>query len=387
MKLTVVGWYGTETIGDRAILVGILSRISKVKCIEKITIGALNPFFTERTILEDKRFIKQVTNEHVELAVFNSKSKSEINKFVAESDFIIMGGGPIMAIPDLKMVDYTIKLAKSLGKKTGIIGCGFDPLKTKEFINVGARILENSDVKIFRDGTARKNAIELMQSLNKPFNDYEYKVALDPAIEAALVYRKSKQDNLIINRSEVVINFRELPEIYNEFDKKDNINSELRKFVVDFCGSQADKPVRFVPMHYFRDGNDDRDFINKLNFDLGGIPNLVVQNEVLTLEETFDAFYYSAYCVGMRFHSVVLMTILNGNNYVLDYTNPNNGKIIGFLRDIDGSDLSFYSSRYVNLHTLSEDGISFEYSDRRFSPDYDYIERRLQVIDESVKDV
>ncbi|ENR2167321.1 polysaccharide pyruvyl transferase family protein [Vibrio vulnificus] len=387
MKLVVVGWYGTETIGDRAILVGILSRISNVKNIEKVTIGALNPFFTERTILEDEKFIKQVTNESVDLSVFNSKSKLEIMHAVSESDFVIMGGGPIMAIPDLKMVDYTIKLAKSLGKKTGIIGCGFDPLKTKEFINVGASILENSDIKIFRDETARKNAIELMQYLNKPFNGYEYKVALDPAIEAALVYKNSKQKNLIVDRAEVVINFRDLPEIYNEFDQKAHINSELCKFTVDFCSSQGNKPVRFVPMHYFRDGNDDRDFINKLNFDLGGIPNLIIQNEVLTLEETFDAFYHSAYCVGMRFHSVVLMTILNGNNYVLDYTNPNNGKIIGFLRDIDDSELSFYNSRYVNLHTLSEAGINFKYSDRKFSPDYDYIEKRLKIIDESLKNV
>lgn len=387
MNLVVIGWYGTETIGDRAILVGILSRISKVKNLEKITIGALNPFFTERTILEDKKFINQVTNENVELSVFNSKNKSEIVQAVSESDFVIMGGGPIMAIPDLKMINYTLKLAKSFGKKTGIIGCGFDPLKTKEFINIGASILENSDVKIFRDETARKNAIELMLSLDKSFNIYEYKVALDPAIEAALVYKKGKQKNLIIDRTEVVINFRDLPEIYNEFDRKGSINCELCKFVVDFCGSQAHKPVRFVPMHYFRDGNDDRDFINKLNFELGGIPNLVVQNEVLTLEETFDVFYHSAYCVGMRFHSVVLMTILNGNNYVLDYTNPNNGKIIGFLRDIDDSELSFYNSRYVNLHTLSEAGIKFEYSDRKFSPNYDYIEQRLQVIDESVKNV
>lgn len=38
---------------------------------------------------------------------------------------------------------------------------------------------------------------------------------------------------------------------------------------------------------------------------------------------------------------------MNGNNYILDYTNNKNGKIISFIRDIDNE--NFYKNHYINL--------------------------------------
>ncbi len=44
MRILIIGWYGTETIGDRAILAGLISFFSKVyRCFE-IKIGSLYPF-------------------------------------------------------------------------------------------------------------------------------------------------------------------------------------------------------------------------------------------------------------------------------------------------------------------------------------------------------
>ena len=58
--------------------------------------------------------------------------------------------------------------------------------------------------------------------------------------------------------------------------------------------------------------------------------------------------YYDAYfCVGMRFHSVVLQTVLNGKNYILDYTEPQKGKIYGMLDELNIVDV--YASRYTSL--------------------------------------
>lgn len=51
----------------------------------------------------------------------------------------------------------------------------------------------------------------------------------------------------------------------------------------------------------------------------------------------------------MRYHSVFFQTILNGNNFILDYTDPSTGKIIGFIRDCGG--LDFYSGRMLQLQS------------------------------------
>jgi hypothetical protein len=49
----------------------------------------------------------------------------------------------------------------------------------------------------------------------------------------------------------------------------------------------------------------------------------------------------------MRYHSVVLQILLNGNNYILDYTDINKGKISSFLNLIDIN--GFYKDRYLNM--------------------------------------
>ena len=90
--------------------------------------------------------------------------------------------------------------------------------------------------------------------------------------------------------------------------------------------------------------------------DVNNKENCIVQNEPLSLSETMLSFYRAELNIGMRFHSVVLQTILNGNNIILDYTEPNKGKIYGFLKDID--EINFYKDRYWVLQNMKT--INFE---------------------------
>ena len=59
-----------------------------------------------------------------------------------------------------------------------------------------------------------------------------------------------------------------------------------------------------------------------------------------------------------------MQTILNGNNYIIDYTEPNKGKIYGFIKDVDTE--MFYKNRYINIQK-KEHSIDFEYElDEKF---------------------
>ena len=71
----------------------------------------------------------------------------------------------------------------------------------------------------------------------------------------------------------------------------------------------------------------------------------------------------------MRYHSVVFQTILSGNNYVLDYTEPNKGKIFGFLKEID--EMNFYEKRYISLQDgdIPADFISLNPGKFKFNKD------------------
>lgn len=108
-----------------------------------------------------------------------------------------------------------------------------------------------------------------------------------------------------------------------------------------------DKIPVLIPMHYFSVGNDDRLFLHTLCMSDRRLSDVFVQNHPLSLLETIRKFYEADIAIGMRFHSVVFQTIVNGKNFVLDYTEPGKGKINGFMKDffknID------YQSRYSNL--------------------------------------
>lgn len=60
-----------------------------------------------------------------------------------------------------------------------------------------------------------------------------------------------------------------------------------------------------------------------------------------------NLFANAKVCIGMRFHSVVLQTVLNGKIYIVDYTDPEKGKIIGMLKQINA--VNQYRERYESL--------------------------------------
>ena len=58
-------------------------------------------------------------------------------------------------------------------------------------------------------------------------------------------------------------------------------------------------------------------------------------------------------CIGMRFHAVLMQTILNGNNIILDYTDPKRGKIIELMRQLNIEDT--YRDRYLSVSKTHND--------------------------------
>ena len=73
MKLCVLGWYGSETLGDRAILDGIIYIYSQLFDSLEVDIGSLFPVLTERTIFEDEPFMSRHTN--LKVGLFDSRDK------------------------------------------------------------------------------------------------------------------------------------------------------------------------------------------------------------------------------------------------------------------------------------------------------------------------
>lgn len=344
MNIVVIGWYGTETIGDRAIFTGLLSFFNQSFKSFNVTLGSLYPFYTKRMINEDRELWSKILNKQISVNIFNSKKSKELVSAIKEADLVCMGGGPLMHISELYMIEYAFKKAKKLGKKTALIGCGVGPLFTKQSQKSVINIAQNSDIIILRDKQSKINLINIFKKFNKEINPESLFCSYDPAVECAIKYDSHIND---LNKTNIInVNLREFPENYSKNIGKKIINSKLSQFVYDLAEKYGDNRIILTPMHYFHIGNDDRYFLNEIYLK-ASLDNVFVQDEILTLEQTMMNFKTAKFCIGMRFHSVVLQTILNGNNYVLDYTEPKKGKINGFISDIDTQD--FYKTRYISL--------------------------------------
>ena len=74
MVVSIVGWYGTETCGDRAILDGILSVLGEIEENAIVQLGSLFPFYSKRTLLEEENVLKK-TAPQIRIDIFDIKDK------------------------------------------------------------------------------------------------------------------------------------------------------------------------------------------------------------------------------------------------------------------------------------------------------------------------
>jgi polysaccharide pyruvyl transferase WcaK-like protein len=363
VKITLIGWYGTETIGDRAIFAGLCSLFNEVYGDFEIRLGAIYPFFTERTLMEDHDFLCQCAGkEQLRVSIFDTRNKKELDAAIYSGDVLVMGGGPLMDMPSMFMVEYAFARAKKLRKKTMILGCGVGPLYKKLYERSLIHIIQNADITVFRDGTSLEEYERILGRKSAAT------AAIDPAVFAAVIYRQSRGVNSI-KRDMVIASVREFQKVYKIAPEIniERINTSVVEYVRGLL--QYHKPVHLLPMSYFSAGCDDRIFMNRIR---NGIDHnkITVQNNPLNLIDTMEQFASAGICAGMRFHSVVLQTILNGNNMILDYTDPSTGKTGNFIRQIGAWE--HYRKQYVILQM--PEAMAPDLGKRAYVPDMENIQ-------------
>lgn len=340
MEITVIGWYGTETTGDRAILAGIFNTLSKVYDSFNISLGSLYPFYTHRTVLEDLTFYKKVSNERLyELKIFNSLDPLELKTAIKSCQVLMVGGGPLMDLAEMNMLEYAFLYATRKNKKKVIFGSGWGPLRNENRIRQASLLVKLADYTIFRDSISLEECKKYIK-----VDDSRVKSSIDPACFACHYYMENAPEK---RNDHISINFRDVSLEGKQYADRvipDDIFVDLVKEIKE----KVNLPIHLVPMHNYFIGGDDRIFLNKIE-KLINDPQISVIHRPLSLFETMEEYYHAKICVGMRFHSVLLQTLLNGNNFIVDYTDPHKGKIKGLINELDMR--SFYKKRYISIYS------------------------------------
>ena len=289
MKICIIGWYGTETIGDRAILSGLISLCNKKFSKPSFSIGSLFPFFTSRTIKED--YQKDST-----IKIFNSREKKELLQEIHGSDLIIFGGGPLMHIKELYLMEYAILKAKKMEKRIVLAGCGVGPINNKKYYQPLIKIIKASSQVILRDNISLEKLKDIALKIGSDINENKIHISYDPAVQACNNFIKIDEFKIEKNNF-IAVNLREFPEEYGA--GKEKINQRLFEFVDKLSSKYKEKEILLIPMHYFHFGGDDRSFLNKLKLKLNK-KNIFVQNDPLSLKDTMQIFSQADFCIGMR---------------------------------------------------------------------------------------
>ena len=318
----IVGWYGTETVGDKAILGGIVEHYKKVHGDKlNVVIGSLYPFISDQTVKE--LGVK---------ATVVSTSNFEFLRYSKVCDEVVMGGGPLMDLNELYVPLLSFTVAKKYRKKRTVYGCGLGPIYKEKYKNAIKKILTlATDVKL-RD----------YNSMNYALNEFgirDVEMIGDPAKD----YLKAISNTLVVEKENTLsLYLRDWEYMYGKgkmtLSEFENVKLKFEKALSVLIKKKATElnvsKISFNHMHNFVIGEDDRDFSRRFIKTYFKNDSRVEYSPKLSTVDTISKqMIKSKFNICMRFHSVLFAETLQTDYLAIDYTMG--GKIEAFLKHTD----------------------------------------------------
>lgn len=312
-RILLVGWYGTETAGDIAILRGIIDEYSAGNPEIRFGVLSLYPAYTRTTIASWPESVRQ----RLQIADYQSEEAYHAS---ATYDAIVMAGGPLMDIPETRKILVLFKSFADRNKPAVIEGCGVGPLNQADLRWNVCRIARLATRIAVRDNASRD--LLRLYGIAKPIE-----VRADPAAGflRGLGLRHTGSDQGVIRCF-----LRELTSEYPQAVSSEEATERLARLLTRVLTWYPDKKVELWAMHHFPVGMDDRLFARRLQQKVNNA-RLQVQWEPSTPEEVYAAMAAAELCICMRFHSCVFAAEVGAPFLAIDYTAG--GKIRGFLED------------------------------------------------------
>lgn len=316
-KILITGWYGTETVGDKAILASIIHDYRRRYPDAEFTVSSLYPLVTHRTMQELGERAKVVP-------VYSPRFLNACRT----SDEVVMGGGPLMDLGELGVVLAAFAIAAANGRRRVVYGCGVGPLNDVFCIDAVKRILVLADEVTLRDRAS-------VQWANKLTDRKDIRCVGDPAADYVQARSKALPDTdpkplLACFLRQWPAGYRGSRSVEEYRQLRDRFEQHLGEQIRHACETLGLRPALYS-MHCFFEGCDDRrynrQFAQKY---LQGLDPLVEQ-QPSSVDSIIQAMRGATACISMRFHSVLFAHTLGANFLAIDYTLG--GKVHGFLKD------------------------------------------------------
>lgn len=313
-RVMICGWYGTETLGDKAILGGVIHALRQ-------SLGEL-----ELTLVSLYPYISRITQQQMpELLGAQIISPGEGIRQAGSMNLVVFGGGPLMAIDELAEMECIFAQARRHQVSTLIAGCGVGPLGYDWHTATLRNLLALADVRIYRDQKSFDLATRLGVATSTD------SVAEDPAFTWLLQQRPRLHSSPTTDKKVLLLGLRDFP--YAQYARhlsekecvqaKDRYELAVVEALKQLAELHPDLVIRPLPMctHHF--GDDDRWFYRRLfrteTTLLERLDYSLLQAE-LAPEAYCEAFRSAHVALCMRFHSLVFALGLETPAVAIDYT-------------------------------------------------------------------
>ncbi|MDQ8188856.1 polysaccharide pyruvyl transferase family protein [Roseibacillus persicicus] len=316
-SILLCGWYGTETLGDKAILAGVVRVLQAVFDSPQLSVASLEPYISENTRgqMEEVGDVLVMSHKEARAQITNQKF-----------DAVFMAGGPIMsAVSECLDIAELFVLGQKQGVVTGIIGSGIGPFTSDSRDQMVKALVSSAQVTTLRD----QKSLESYKMLTG-------KNSALASVDPAWWWLSQQGGDEERDPNLVVLALRDWP--YQEYantlgyDEARQLKSNFEMNLQEVCRELHARGKEIVPfcMHKYSVGGDDRQFYRRL---FKGEEYLLknLDDRHRHPVEDLALFRKAGVALTMRFHSAVFSLASQTPVYAIDYTRG--GKVASLLEE------------------------------------------------------
>ena len=315
-KVLICGWYGTETLGDKAILGGVINALYVSLETMELHLASLEPYICQMTI-----------QQMPELEGCELHSIPEAIQIAGSMDLVVFGGGPLMALQQLADMLAIFQQAVEAKVPTLIAGCGVGPLGDSYYNDAIKYLLLQASHRIYRDQKSR----EIAQTLGVDTTSDQ--VAEDPAFTwlRSCISDEDRYHTDVLKHKTLLLGLRDWP--YSEYAHnlsrsesqllKSRFEGEVIKALEQLVEKYPNLKIIPFPMCTNHIGNDDRWFYRRLFRNANKIHDsldLTYLRAEISPVEAVNVFKSASIALTMRFHSLVFALSSCVPTVAIDYT-------------------------------------------------------------------
>lgn len=308
--VAIMGWWGSETVGDVAILGQLLDECREVVPDAPLTVISFDTAITRRTLADLKA-------SQVELAAVGIRSAWAM----ASSRCVIVGGGPLMESPSMPVWAWSARLARIAGARTLCYANGIGPVRTERTARAITAMARASMRLVLRDEASRAWLAARDPTVHAV-------VAFDPAFDFV---RSRMGAAAPKRRMQLALALRTPPPSYLGEIDSGHATEAFLDIVAEALNTLARThavPLIGVVMHDGEGDSDDHAVYARLRPRLARPELLTVQAGRHTLDDAIRTIAQSRAAFTVRFHGMILALATGTPFIAVDYARPE-GKVSG----------------------------------------------------------